>query len=420
MIDSNKFKHADTTLLEEQRNQPSTFQMRPIAKNRFKLLIILSALIILYNEVFVYWLAYLNWPSVHKSSLFYHKNGTQIHDLNERPVRLILVADPQLIGENDEPWFIGWLARWDADRYLRSCFVLANSYTKPDATIFLGDLFDEGLKASDDQMERYFNRFESIFHSHKMSHDYGIKQIYISGDNDVGGEYMGDRNNRLVRRFEKYFGPNVELFEFNSYIKFLKLDVDYTASFYAGNKRKYVRSLVEKSRQQDNEMGQKDKLTIILNHISLVRKNPQELDNLNKDTGSSLIIKGDNHLFEIIKFNYVKNRIEEYITPLKDKTNNFYMLSLDTEKTKKGVEFVYELSIPTCSYRMGVPNMGYGLLTLMPNGQAYVSILWLPSRYKSIKFYLVYLGCIACYFLFNLCIKKNLKKINLIFSNKIA
>ena len=25
---------------------------------------------------------------------------------------------------------------------------------------------------------------------------------------------------------------------------------------------------------------------------------------------------------------------------------------------------IYELSVPTCSYRMGVPDMGYGMMTL--------------------------------------------------------
>lgn len=255
--------------------------MRSIIKNKLKLLIAISAVIIFFNEVLVYWLVSLNWPSIHKKSLFYFKNGSNIQDLNERPVRLLLVADPQLIGENDEPWFIGWLARWDADRYLRSCFILANSYTKPDATIFLGDLFDEGLKATDDQMERYFKRFESIFHSRKMADDYGIKQIYISGDNDVGGEYFGDRNKRLEKRFEKYFGPNVDMLKFNSYLKFLKLDLDYTGNFYSGSKRKYVRSLIDKNVRNESDMEEKDKFTIILNHISLIRTSPEQLFNVN-------------------------------------------------------------------------------------------------------------------------------------------
>lgn len=30
---------------------------------------------------------------------------------------ILLIADPQLIGYRNEPHSIGWLSRWDADRY---------------------------------------------------------------------------------------------------------------------------------------------------------------------------------------------------------------------------------------------------------------------------------------------------------------
>ena len=37
---------------------------------------------------------------------------------------------------------------------------------------------------------------------------------------------------------------------------------------------------------------------------------------------------------------------------------------MNLEPDNKKIESIYELSIPTCSYRMGVPNMGYGMLTI--------------------------------------------------------
>lgn len=390
--------------------------MRP-SKNKFQLVSILSFLLMLYNEVLVYWQAYLKWPQLHEQGLFNYKNGTRINNLDERPIRLLLVADPQLIGENDEPWYFSWIARWDSDRYLRSGFVLANSYTKPDSTIFLGDLFDEGLKSTDEQVERYYNRFKSIFKFDLMSQKFGIKQIFISGDNDVGGEYYGDRNDYLVNRFEKYFGPNVDLIKMNSFIKFLKLDLDYTVSFYKGNKRKKVNELIKESKMKNNE--QKGKFTIILNHMSVLRSDLEELNNLNKDSNAGLIIKGDSHLFEIIKYEYSTERVTQYINYKKDKSN-YYVMNLNPNKNGKGVQSIYELSIPTCSYRMGVPNMGYGVLTITQNGTAYVSILWLPSRYDCIKLYILYLTIIFCYLIFNLIVKKAFRKISFILTNKIG
>ena len=99
---------------------------------KVKTIFFISLSLVFYNEFAVYWLNYASWP------------GIDTLKLDADSVRLLLVADPQLIGENEEPWYQSWVARWDSDRYLRNTFLLANSYIKPNSTIFLGDLFDEG------------------------------------------------------------------------------------------------------------------------------------------------------------------------------------------------------------------------------------------------------------------------------------
>ena len=104
--------------------------MRKKTSFNFYFLLFSSLFAIFYNEFLVYWLNYNSWPQYHKLE----KNAT----------RLLLIADPQLIGENDEPWYQSKIARWDSDNYLRNTYLLANSYVKPNATIYLGDLFDEG------------------------------------------------------------------------------------------------------------------------------------------------------------------------------------------------------------------------------------------------------------------------------------
>lgn len=241
-------------------------------KYNLKLFFFAGFALVLYNEFLVYWLNYLNWPELHKQELFTSK------DLNDstRPIRLLLVADPQLIGENDEPWYLSWIARWDSDRYLRSTFVLANSYTKPDATLFLGDLFDEGLKSDDAQFDRYFKRFSSIFKCEQMEKKFGIRQIFIPGDNDIGGEYVGDRDDRLAARFEKYFGTTVDLIEFGSFLEFIKLDLDYTVSFYDKVKRSYVLNLLAENARKAR--ANRDKYTVILNHMTMLRRHSHELN----------------------------------------------------------------------------------------------------------------------------------------------
>jgi ethanolamine phosphate phosphodiesterase len=102
--------------------------------------------------------------------------------------------------------------------YLAKTFALANAYVRPDWTLFLGDIFDEGLSASDDEFKRYFDRFDTIFgyESHEQ------RMIVIPGDNDVGGEYYGDKQPILRQRFRNYFGRTIAVYRQND-IEFLKV-----------------------------------------------------------------------------------------------------------------------------------------------------------------------------------------------------
>ncbi len=110
-------------------------------------------------------------------------------------------------------------------RYLAKTFNQVNSYIKPDWVLFLGDIFDEGLSASDDEFQRYFQRFNSIF-NYK---NYQQRSLIIPGDNDVGGEYYGDKQPILRQRFRNYFGRTIALFRQND-IEYLK--VLFSEKFY--------------------------------------------------------------------------------------------------------------------------------------------------------------------------------------------
>lgn len=110
-----------------------------------------------------------------------------------------------------------------------------------------------------------------------------------------------------------------------------------------------------------------------------------------EDTNASLVIKGDDHLFYIAKFDTLKNRVENWVD-YKTNSSNFYVLNLQEKKLHSNS--FYEVSIPTCSYRMGVPQMGYGVMTIAQNGNAIVSILWLPSRYTCLYLYLIFIAIV--------------------------
>uniref|UniRef100_A0A0K0DF53 Metallophos domain-containing protein n=1 Tax=Angiostrongylus cantonensis TaxID=6313 RepID=A0A0K0DF53_ANGCA len=110
---------------------------------------------------------------------------------------ILIVADPQLVGFRNENHMIGPLTRWDCDRFLSKGFSYALSATNPDVIVFLGDLFDEGVEASESEIEWTLSRFRNIFNSQ-------FPKIFISGDNDVGGE-MEPVQSVLTTRFRSTF-----------------------------------------------------------------------------------------------------------------------------------------------------------------------------------------------------------------------
>ncbi len=114
-------------------------------------------------------------------------------------------------------------------RYLAKTFSQAKSYVKPDWILFLGDIFDEGLSASDDEFQRYFQRFNLIFNYKNQE-----RSLIIPGDNDVGGEYYGDKLPILRERFRNYFGGIIALYHEND-IQFLKVFfISKLALFFIG------------------------------------------------------------------------------------------------------------------------------------------------------------------------------------------
>ena len=131
-----------------------------------------------------------------------------------------------------------------------------------------------GLKSTDEQYERYFERFNYIYQCEKMKKN-GIQQIYISGDNDIGGEYKGDRNEILEKRFESYFGKIVEAFKLTDYIKILKLDIDNTHSYYEGKKQRTIQKLYSDLKEEEKK-DNLPKFSMILNHMSLLMRSETE------------------------------------------------------------------------------------------------------------------------------------------------
>ncbi|CAF0888469.1 unnamed protein product [Rotaria sordida] len=335
---------------------------------RYGFFIITATLIVFINEILFYEWSRFHWPNIESLA----KNIANVETHRSTVEKLLLVADPQLIGEKDEGLF-GLITRKDADRYLAKTFSQVNQYIKPDWILFLGDIFDEGLSATDDEFKRYFDRFDSIFQYENREQ----KCIVIPGDNDVGGEYYGDKQPILRQRFRNYFGRTIALHRQNN-IEYLKLDIDMFES-YIDDKRAAIM-------EQTQNRPLSSIFRIVLNHWPLLTRSARFVKPFINELEPNLILKGDSHHFYIFAYDRINmtNRIiaREYLSQS--------ILSIDLDQKR----FIYEISVPTCSYRMGVDRIGYIVLLLdSATKTAHLSILSTPRRYISLYLYAAYGIC---------------------------
>lgn len=335
--------------------------------------------IVFINEWLVYYIQSWRWPPIPTDSSL---------GLDKEQV-VLMVADPQLQGYQDEgPFPIGQLARWDIDNYVRKSFSYAFSYCKPDVVLFLGDLFDEGSKASGQEYMITLDRFNSVFEPAKH-----IKKIYIPGDNDIGGELPDIRTEVKEKRYTRHFENITGVVRFG-FIDYVKTDVKTSS--------------VSSSKLDEIErIGQRltAPLCIIMNHESMLGLNaPKHFAfPIHRRLKAKLVLSAHWH----------RSRIYRCEDCLKD---NDYSWSVEKHDMSmiddyvtidmRGQYSLNEIAVPTCSYRMGEKNMGFGVAIIGVDGVVQYTVLWLPRRYTCVVSYIVVLSLMALSFLINrLCVR---------------
>ena len=114
-------------------------------------------------------------------------------------LKLLLISDMHIMCT--VPAVEPWLYRWDADRYLRMNIETAVRYVHPDVVIVLGDMFDQGYIASEQEWEEYIECLHDI-----VRLPVETKLLVTVGDNDIGGEGRDVIKSSLVERYTKEFG----------------------------------------------------------------------------------------------------------------------------------------------------------------------------------------------------------------------
>ncbi|RKP10468.1 Metallo-dependent phosphatase-like protein [Thamnocephalis sphaerospora] len=99
--------------------------------------------------------------------------------------RLAIVADPQIIDQYSYKQSGAALALTEfyTDIYMIKSYRYLQKLQKPDAILFLGDLFDGGREWGDEQWSEELKRFRWIF---KNSQDYDGQTLFMGGNHDFG------------------------------------------------------------------------------------------------------------------------------------------------------------------------------------------------------------------------------------------
>ncbi|KAF2903993.1 hypothetical protein ILUMI_02164 [Ignelater luminosus] len=319
-------------------------------------------------KIIIYYCATFSWYSLECS-------------WDSKCTRILLVADPQLIGlHNENNRVLTPISIWDSDRYLAKTFSYAFHFTKPDVVIFLGDLFDEGSTATNPEFNTYLRRLFKIFLSRPFD---TVQHIWLPGDNDIGGEFYDRITNQKIKRFEHAFSQPDIIGVKN--IKFYKIN--------------RLLSLMPVLKGK-NDFSNLDTINVALSHIPLILSPALFVDKVLEKLQPHVLFTAHTHnsMIVMMQQEFSKDRL---IIPVRPDENQVYEYFL-------GISDIYEILVPTCSYRMGTDKIGYGY-AILENGTLKYTVLWSPSRFLQLKIYLLSIVLVFIYLMVS-CICKRCRK----------
>jgi len=343
---------------------------RLIGTNR--LCLILLALVILYGEFLTYWLHTLSWP--------------RIPPARDNSSLLLLIADPQIPGLRHEPsGLLGIIRRWDCDRYLALSFRWVLHVLTPSAIIFLGDLIDEASETTNpEDQASYATRFHKIYPSQP-----GIKTIYLPGDNDIGGD--GDLvTEAKLAQFEKIFGEtSPRLVPVTPWLTLIPVSRLLSSN---ENQLDIKKSGLTFSRSPDQEV------VVALSHWPLLPKHDQLTEKV-LALNPEIIFSGHYHrggLWFAQRNPSASSKKESPKEPtVFRQARDRGSIVIETNSAQ-----LTEVVVPAVSYRMGVPDMAFGVASISRDGTVTYANLWLPKRFWVLRLYMLSAVIFSSVFIF--------------------
>jgi len=238
--------------------------------------------------------------------------------------------------------------------------------------VFLGDLIDEGSEADEDTFAKYAARFHSIYPA------YGHQMIYIPGDNDIGGEGVDPVTLTKIDHFEQHFGPSSSVYSASDQVDIVPVSRLTEHGNY---------NLTLKPAQLSTT-----KVVLAISHVPVLPLNGKFAEKVMNLVNPDLIVSAHDHAGYMFTADRQSRKMTRDIIRFRKKENA--PIEFETRITadpEMGIgtltEMVWEMVVPTCSYRMGVSEMGLGLLAISSQGEVFYANLWLPSRFSLLYTY---------------------------------
>ncbi|KOB78775.1 Uncharacterized protein OBRU01_01420 [Operophtera brumata] len=298
----------------------------------------------LYCEWLIYMVQPLFWPKLMKC-------------LDEEAcTRILFIADPQIQGDLAVSAPLNYLYEWDSDRYVKSTFNVVAGHFKPDVLVYLGDLMDEGSIATMVQFHEYAKRLFSIFQL-----DYPFVRDKIS-------------------EFEKVFEqPSVITHRNISFYKVNGITHDYPKESDVDGDYKIVVSHYPVTREplfghQDPQLAHR--VTHWLKDNGEVLRVPAGGDTLYEVYVPTCSYRmGTQHI------GYGAAVLVTYPQQLAHRVTHWLKDNGEVLRVPAGGDTLYEVYVPTCSYRMGTQHIGYGAAVLVtyPQQLAHRVTHWLKN-----------------------------------------
>lgn len=357
--------------------------------------------------IVTYWLLLIDYferqrhVSALRSCAWEHWENWEGSRASNRPHRIAILADPQLVDDHTypkHPRIVEAVLRKMSDFYLHYNYMYLNKELDPDTTIFIGDLFDGGRDWEDQQWIEEFQRFNRIFPKSRDRKTYRG----LPGNHDIGFQNISVATRE---RFAAHFGESNDCYILGNHT-FLQLDtISYSHEDpeVHTEAREYVESIKD---VLDESLPR-----IILTHVPFFRDPNVEVCGPGRESKKPFpLMRGVQ--YQTVIEHWVSDKLLKELNPVivfsGDDHDYCDMTHLDYDDTSRSL--AREISCKSPSMTNGIRYPAYQLLSLnnpqdtddRNMGKTYeTEMCYLPTPYLNVKVYLLsyVLTCVAIWVL---------------------